>query len=161
LPSTRSNTKYIVTERSPDVPWDVPTFRDPDARFYLKAQVGGWELGTEACWRSIPRDLGPELFDPGCDRFEPLAEGAARRIPVVGELGIRTWVNGPIPFSPDAEPLIGITEDLDDLFHCCGFSAGIAAAGGAGHAITNRIVDGDPGWISGRSMCGGSTLPTM
>jgi glycine/D-amino acid oxidase-like deaminating enzyme len=44
-------------------------------------------------------------------------------------------VNGPIPFSPDAEPLMGVTEDLDNLFHCCGFSAGIAAVSGAGHAM--------------------------
>jgi glycine cleavage system aminomethyltransferase T len=62
-----------------------------------------------------------------------------------GELGIQTWINGPIPFSPDAEPLMGVTEDLDNLFHCCGFSAGIAAAGGAGLAMAAWIIDGDPG----------------
>ena len=40
---------------------------------------------------------------------------------------------------------MGVTEDLDNLFHCCGFSAGIAAAGGAGQAMANWIIDGDPG----------------
>ena len=40
---------------------------------------------------------------------------------------------------------MGLTEDLDNLFHCCGFSAGIAAAGGAGDAMANWIIDGDPG----------------
>jgi 4-methylaminobutanoate oxidase (formaldehyde-forming) len=40
---------------------------------------------------------------------------------------------------------MGITEDLDNMFHCCGFSAGIAAGGGAGWALANWIVDGDPG----------------
>jgi sarcosine dehydrogenase len=54
-------------------------------------------------------------------------------------------VNGPIPFSPDAEPLLGVTEDTDNLYHCCGFSAGIAAAGGAGLAMAAWIIDGDPG----------------
>lgn len=142
--------QYVVTEKTDGIPRDLPTFRDPDARFYLKPEagalvVGGWEEGTRACWRTIPRDLGPELFAPNHDRFEGLAEGASNRIPVMGELGIRTWVNGPIPFSPDAEPLMGLTEDLDNLFHCCGFSAGIAAAGGAGRAMANWIVDGDPG----------------
>ncbi len=142
--------QYVVTEKTDDVPRDLPTFRDPDARFYLKPEagalvIGGWEEGTKACWRSIPRDLGPELFAPNHDRFEGLAEGAAHRVPVFGELGIQTWVNGPIPFSPDAEPMMGLTEDLDNLFHCCGFSAGIAAAGGAGNALANWIVDGDPG----------------
>jgi glycine/D-amino acid oxidase-like deaminating enzyme len=54
-------------------------------------------------------------------------------------------VNGPIPFSPDGEPVVGLTDDVDNLFHCCGFSAGIAAAGGAGEALAGWIVEGDPG----------------
>ena len=142
--------QYVVTEKTNDIPRDLPTFRDPDARFYLKPEagaldIGGWEEGTRACWRTIPYDLGPELFPPNHERFEGLAEGAARRIPLFGDLGIHTWVNGPIPFSPDAEPVMGLTEDLDNLFHCCGFSAGIAAAGGAGDAMANWIIDGDPG----------------
>lgn len=142
--------QYVVTEKSDDLPADLPTFRDPDARFYLKPEagalvVGGWETGTKACWRTIPRDIGPELFAPNHDRFEGLAEGAAHRLPAFGDMGIHTWVNGPIPFSPDAEPIMGRTEDIDNLIHCCGFSAGIAAAGGAGAAMANWIIDGDPG----------------
>ena len=141
--------QYVVTEKT-DLPADLPTFRDPDARFYLKPEagalvVGGWEEGTRACWRTIPRDLGPDLFPANHERFEGLAEGATHRLPAFGEMGIHTWVNGPIPFSPDAEPMIGLTEDVDNLFHCCGFSAGIAAAGGAGDALANWIIDGDPG----------------
>ncbi|MGH3357968.1 MAG: NAD(P)/FAD-dependent oxidoreductase, partial [Nocardioidaceae bacterium] len=101
--------QYVVTEKTDDIPRDLPTMRDPDARFYLKPEagalvIGGWEQGTRACWRQIPRDLGPELFAPDHDRFAPLAEGAAHRVPAFGDLGIQTWVNGPIPFSPDAEP---------------------------------------------------------
>jgi glycine cleavage system aminomethyltransferase T/glycine/D-amino acid oxidase-like deaminating enzyme len=142
--------QYVVTDKSDGIPRDLPTFRDPDARFYLKPEagalvIGGWEEGTRACWRTIPYDLNAELFKPAHERFEGLAEGAAHRVPLFGELGIRTWVNGPIPFSPDAEPVMGLTEDLDNLFHCCGFSAGIAAAGGAGHAMASWIIDGDPG----------------
>ncbi|MEO6822544.1 MAG: FAD-dependent oxidoreductase [Candidatus Nanopelagicales bacterium] len=142
--------QYVVTEPSAAIPAGLPTFRDPDARFYLKPEgsallVGGWEDGTRVCWRTVPRELGAELFAPNHDRFTPLAQGATNRVPLFENLGIRTWVNGPIPFSPDAEPLMGLTEDLDNLFHCCGFSAGIAAAGGAGQALASWIVDGDPG----------------
>ncbi|MGK2881265.1 MAG: FAD-dependent oxidoreductase [Mycobacterium sp.] len=142
--------QYVVTEKSAELPANLPTFRDPDARFYLKPEagalvVGGWELGTKACWRTIPRDLGPELFAPNPDRFETIADGAANRLPAFGDMGIQTWINGPIPFSPDAEPLMGLTEDIDNLYHCCGFSAGIAAAGGAGAALADWIVGGDPG----------------
>ncbi|MGO9910880.1 MAG: GcvT family protein [Acidimicrobiales bacterium] len=142
--------QYVVTEKSADLPRDMPTFRDPDGRFYLKPEagallVGGWEDGSRAPWKAIPRDFGPELFAPDHDRFGPLAEAASRRVPYFGEAGIQTIVNGPIPFSPDAEPVMGVTEDLDNMFHCCGFSAGIAAAGGAAWAVANWIIDGDPG----------------
>jgi sarcosine dehydrogenase len=142
--------QYVVTEKRADIPADLPTLRDPDARFYLKPEagalvIGGWEDGTRAPWHTIPRDLGPELFAPNEERFEPLGMAAGQRIPLFAEIGIQTWVNGPIPFSPDAEPLLGVTEDLDNLFHCCGFSAGIAAAGGAGQAMAGWIIDGDPG----------------
>ena len=142
--------QYVVTEQIDGLPADLPTLRDPDARFYVKPEtgglvVGGWEDGSRVPWRPIPADLGPELFPPDHDRFAPLAEACAQRIPVFADVGLRTWINGPIPFSPDAEPLMGVTEDLDNLFHCCGFSAGIAAAGGAGHAMAGWIIDGDPG----------------
>ncbi len=142
--------QYVVTERIGELPPDLPTFRDPDARFYAKPEtgglvVGGWEDGSRVPWRPIPADLGPELFPPDYERFAPLAEACAARIPAFADAGIRSWVNGPIPFSPDAEPLLGVTDDLDNLFHCCGFSAGIAAAGGAGDAMAGWIIDGDPG----------------
>jgi glycine cleavage system aminomethyltransferase T/glycine/D-amino acid oxidase-like deaminating enzyme len=142
--------QYVVTEKSEAIPADLPTFRDPDARFYLKPDagaliVGGWEDGTRSPWHRIPIDLGDVLFPPNHERFQLIAEQAANRIPIFGDLGIQSWINGPIPFSPDAEPLMGITEDLDNLYHCCGFSAGIAAAGGAGYAMANWILDGDPG----------------
>lgn len=142
--------QYVVTERRPDISADLPTLRDPDARVYLKPEsgalvVGGWEQGTRAPWKEIPADFGPELFSPDHERFAPLAEATANRIPAFGELGIQSWINGPIPFTPDGEPLIGRADEVANLFHCCGFSAGIAGAGGAGAAVANWIAEGDPG----------------
>jgi len=142
--------QYLVTEKSERIPRDLPTFRDPDGRFYVKPEasalaIGGWEDGTRAPWRTIPRELDAHLFEENVERFAPLGEQVTKRLPYFGDVGIHTWVNGPIPFTPDAEPLMGITEDFDNLFHCCGFSSGIAAAGGAGIAMANWVVDGDPG----------------
>lgn len=142
--------QYVVTERSAALPPDLPTLRDPDHRFYLKPEtgalaIGGWEEGTRAPWRRVPKGLGPELFEPNYERFSAIHEGVSKRIPAAAELGIASFVNGAIPFSPDAEPLLGVTGEFDNFFHCCGFSAGVAAAGGAGWAMANWIVDGDPG----------------
>jgi sarcosine dehydrogenase len=142
--------QYVVTEQIAGLPAGLPTLRDPDARIYVKPEpgallLGGWEDGTLVPWPVPPDDLGPELFPANHQRFAPLADAATARIPAFGTAGIRTWVNGPIPFTPDAEPLIGRDGRLANLLHCCGFSAGIAAAGGAGQAIAGLIVDGDPG----------------
>jgi 4-methylaminobutanoate oxidase (formaldehyde-forming) len=72
-------------------------------------------------------------------------EGASDRIPVLGELGVRSVVNGPIPISADGEPVMGLAGDLDNFFLACGFTSGIAASGGAGRAMANWILEGDPG----------------
>jgi 4-methylaminobutanoate oxidase (formaldehyde-forming) len=140
--------QYVVTGPIAGLPPDSPTLRDPDARIYLKPEaggllIGGWEDGTRMPWPVPPDNFGPELFPPDHQRFEPLALAAAGRIPAFADAGIRTWVNGPIPFTPDAEPLIGRDGTLANLIHCCGFSAGIAAAGGAAQAVAGLITEGD------------------
>jgi 4-methylaminobutanoate oxidase (formaldehyde-forming) len=143
--------QYMVTEKAIDLPPGVPTFRDPDRIFYLKPDigafaVGGWEKGAPACWpEGVPFEFGRELFAPDMDRFLPIAEAAAERLPVLNEVGIRTVINGPIPVSADGEPVMGPAPELDNLFVACGFTAGIAAAGGAGAAMARWIQDGDPG----------------
>ena len=45
-------------------------------------------------------------------------------------------INGPIPVSADGEPLMGLAPDLDNFYVACGFTAGIAASGGAGLAMS-------------------------
>ena len=142
--------QYVVTGQIAGLPAGLPTLRDPDARIYVKPEpgallLGGWEEGTRMPWPEPPDEFGPELFPPNHEQFEPLADAAVHRIPSFATAGVRAWVNGPIPFTPDAEPLIGQDARLTNLVHCCGFSAGIAAAGGAGEAIAGLIVDGDPG----------------
>ena len=41
------------------------------------------------------------------DRLAEFFEPAMHRLPVLGELGMRTIINGPIPISPDGEPIMG------------------------------------------------------
>ncbi len=143
--------QYFVTEKTARIPAGLPSLRDPDASFYVKPEtgalaVGGWESNTRP-WgaKGIPSDFGPELLQPDYDRFAPLAEAACARIPVLGEIGIRQMINGPIPITADGEPVIGLSPELDNFYLCCGFTSGIAASGGAGWVISNWIVDGDPG----------------
>jgi 4-methylaminobutanoate oxidase (formaldehyde-forming) len=143
--------QYFVTQKTNRIPARLPTLRDPDADIYVKPEpgalaVGGWEPNTRS-WGAggIAPDFGPELLPPDFDRFSPLAEKAAERIPLLNEVGIRQMVNGPIPITADGEPIIGLSPELDNFYLCCGFTSGIAASGGAGWVMANWIVDGDPG----------------
>lgn len=143
--------QYFLTEKKLELPKTLPTLRDPDKNFYLKPDIGsfaigGWEDGTRGCWRSRPPfAFGRELFPENLERLELFALPCAERLPVLNEIGIQTVINGPIPVSADGEPIMGLAPELDNLFVACGFTAGIAASGGAGEAMANWILDGDPG----------------
>ncbi len=75
---------------------------------------------------------------------------------MLNEVGIRTVINGPIPVSADGEPVMGVADGIENLFIACGFTAGIAASGGAGLAMANWIATGDPGMDLWRSTCAAS-----
>jgi len=143
--------QYFVTEKTLEFAPDLPTLRDPDNNFYLKPDVGawaigGWEEGTQGCWRGRPPlDFGRELFASNMDRLEQFALLAADRLPILNETGIQTIINGPIPVSADGEPIMGLVPELDNFYVACGFTAGIAGSGGAGVAMANWIIEGDPG----------------
>ena len=143
--------QYFLTEKKLDFDPSLTTLRDPDLNFYLKPDtgafaIGGWEEGTRGCWRGLPPlGFGRELFAPDLERLELFAVPATLRLPVLNDIGIRTVINGPIPVSADGEPILGLAPELDNFFLACGFTAGIAASGGAGEAMANWILEGDPG----------------
>ncbi|MFL5220001.1 MAG: glycine cleavage T C-terminal barrel domain-containing protein, partial [Microvirga sp.] len=53
-------------------------------------------------------------------------------------------INGAIPISPDGEPIMGLSPQLDNFSVACGFNSGIAASGGAGNAMAQWILRGEP-----------------
>ena len=152
IPAAVVEHQYLVTEKSDLIPAGLPALRDPDGGFYAKPEpgalaIGGWEAQTR---KVNPREGFPwenerHLFDGDMDRLAEFFEPAMRRIPILGELGMRTIVNGPIPISPDGEPIMGPVPGLSNFFSACAFTSGIAASGGAGKAISNWILEGDPG----------------
>ncbi len=143
--------QYFLTEKKLTFDTGLTTLRDPDNNFYLKPDtgsfaIGGWEDGSKGCWRGEPPlDFGRELFAPNMERLELFALPAADRLPVLNEIGIQTVINGPIPVSYDGEPIMGLAPELDNFYVACGFTAGIAASGGAGLALSNMILHGDAG----------------
>ena len=151
VPAGAVEHQYMITEKSNAIPTGLPTLRDPDRIFYLKPEpgalaVGGWEKGTPTFGATgVPFSFGRELFQPNQDRLEAFLLPAAERLPILNELGIRTVINGPIPISPDGEPIMGLAPERDNFYVACGFTSGIAASGGAGKAMAEWIVEGAPG----------------
>jgi 4-methylaminobutanoate oxidase (formaldehyde-forming) len=151
VPAGAVEHQYMITEKSNSIPTGLPTLRDPDNIFYLKPEpgalaVGGWEKGTPTFGAAgVPFSFGRELFQPNQDRLEAFLLPAAERLPILNELGIRTVINGPIPISPDGEPIMGLAPEGDNFYVACGFTSGIAASGGAGKAMAEWIVEGEPG----------------
>jgi len=150
IPAAALEHQYMVTEPMKERNPKLPTLRDPDRNFYLKPEVGGfavggWEMGTPPFHPAgVPFEFAQELLPPNMDRFEEIALATAERIPVFGELGLKQLINGPIPVSPDGEPIMGRAVERDNVFVACGFTSGIAAAGGAGRAMAEWIVQGYP-----------------
>ncbi len=148
IPAAALEHQYVVTEPMKSRDPKLPTLRDPDKNFYLKPEVGGfavggWEMGTPSFHANgVPFDFAQQLLPPNMERFEEIALATAERIPAFGELGLKQLINGPIPVSPDGEPIMG--QVSDNVFVACGFTSGIAAAGGAGRAMAEWIVQGYP-----------------
>ncbi len=143
---------YVVTDAIEGVHPDLPIMRDPDGWTYFKEEVGGLVVGgfePEAKpWRSpdtIPHPFEFQLLEEDWEHFSMLMDEALRRIPALGDTGIRKFYNGPESFTPDNQFVMGEAPGLRGYFVCAGLnSVGIASAGGAGRALAEWIVEGEP-----------------
>ena len=150
VPSLALEHQYLVTDPIPDMPKGMPTLRDPDLLVYYKPEVrgiavGGYEPDTRPFGdRGIPKTFAQELLPGNFDRFEQLATMAAKRTPILEKVGVRQLINGPIPYSADADFIMGKSPELDNAYVAAGFLYGIAAGGGAGRMMAEWIVEGEP-----------------
>jgi len=143
---------YVVSEQIPGVNRQTPILRDPDGFVYFKEEVGGLVMGSlepnALPWVSsseIPEPFQFRLLNENWDHFAPMLENAVHRVPALGEVGIKKLINGPESFTPDNSFILGETPEVANLFVAAGFnSGGIANAGGAGLALAEWILSGEP-----------------
>jgi len=142
---------YIVTEKMEGVPRDLPVMRDPDGYIYFKEEVGGLLMGGfEPVAKPWEKDVIPDDFEFGMlpddwDQFQILMDNALIRVPQLAKTGIKTFMNGPESFTPDMNYILGEAPELRGFFVGAGFnSMGIASSGGAGMALAEWIVAGEP-----------------
>jgi glycine cleavage system aminomethyltransferase T/glycine/D-amino acid oxidase-like deaminating enzyme len=143
---------YVVTEPVAGVHRDLPILRDPDGYTYVKEEVGGLVVGgfePEAKpWVApdrLPHPFEFQLLEEDWDHFSVLMESAVHRIPALESTGIRKFYNGPESFTPDNQFILGAAPEVRGFYVGAGFnSVGIASAGGAGRALAEWIVEGEP-----------------
>jgi sarcosine dehydrogenase len=142
---------YIVTGRIEGVHPDLPVLRDPDGYIYVKEEVGGLLMGGfEPVAKPWGMDGIPENFEFGMlpddwDQFQVLMENALVRLPALETAEIKTFMNGPESFTPDNNFIMGEAPELKNFYVAAGFnSIGIASGGGAGRALAEWIMQGEP-----------------
>jgi glycine cleavage system aminomethyltransferase T/glycine/D-amino acid oxidase-like deaminating enzyme len=142
--------QYLFTEPIEGVEPTLPQLRDPDNLVYFREEVGGLCMGgyerNPASWGldGIPPDFNGKLLAPDMPRFEPIMEGAIRRVPAMADARVSRIINGPEAFTPDNEFILG-QSDVHGFWVAAGFCAhGIAGAGGIGRQMASWIVDGEP-----------------
>jgi glycine cleavage system aminomethyltransferase T/glycine/D-amino acid oxidase-like deaminating enzyme len=143
---------YVVTEQLDGVSRSMPILRDPDGYTYFKEEVGGLVVGgfePEAKpWLApdaLPHPFEFQLLDEDWEHFAILMQNAVLRIPALAEIGIKKFYNGPESFTPDNQFILGEAPALRNFFVGAGFnSVGIATAGGAGRALAEWVVNGEP-----------------
>ena len=142
---------YVVTEPVEGAHGKLPVMRVMDECAYYKEDAGKILLGAfepkAKPWGmdGIPDDFAFTELPEDFDHFQPILEAAMRRVPALQTVGIRKFFNGPESFTPDQRYLLGETPDVRGLFVAAGFnSIGIQSAGGAGMALAEWIVGGEP-----------------
>ncbi len=135
----------------------LPLLRDVDSSYYLRQEKFGFNLGPyerkgRAHWVDssdpLPEDFSFQLFPDDLERLEWYIEDAMARVPLLGQAGISKVINGPIPYTPDGNPLIGAMPGVPNAYEACVFTFGIAQAGGAGKLLAELITEGGTEWDS-------------
>ena len=159
LPVLAMEHMYLLTEDMPEVVafnessgLEVPHCVDFDGELYLRQEGNGMLMGTyeKACkpWspKETPWDFGHELLPEDIDRIAPSLEVGFEHFPAFQKAGIKQIINGPFTFAPDGNPLIGPIKGLRGYWCACGVMAGFSQGGGVGFALSNWMIEGDPGF---------------
>jgi len=151
VPVQAAEHMYVVTEPVAGLPAPCPIVRDLDGGIYVKEDagklvLGGFEPAAKPWDPAGPSGDTPFLMLPeDWDQFEPFLEAGLNRLPVLETTGIQHFMNGPEGFTPDTKQVMGEAPNLKGFYVAAGFnSIGIVSSAGAGRALAEWIVAGEP-----------------
>jgi 4-methylaminobutanoate oxidase (formaldehyde-forming) len=142
---------YVVTESLDLVRPDLPVLRDADGYVYIKEDAGKLLVGSfEPQGKPLPMERLPaeqrfiELQEDW-DHFELPFTKAMELLPPLKTAGIARFMNGPESFTPDLLFALGEAPGCPRCYVAAGFnSEGVEFAPGAGRALAEWIVAGEP-----------------
>ena len=153
LPILAMEHQYLITEQIPALKGQKEQLHciDFEGEIYLREERGAMLMGTYeragVPWSPVetPWDFGQNLLPNDLERIAPSLEVGFEHFPTLGEAGIKKVVNGPFTFAPDGNPLVGPVKGLRNFWVACGVMAGFSQGGGVGLALSQWMVEGDPG----------------
>ena len=153
LPILAMEHQYLITEDLPELVGQKEQLHciDFEGEIYMRQERGGMLMGTYeragVPWspRTTPWDFGQDLLPNDLERIAPSLEVGFAHFPALSTAGIRKVVNGPFTFAPDGNPLVGPVRGLRNFWVACGVMAGFSQGGGVGLALSQWMVEGDPG----------------
>lgn len=143
---------YAVTDKHEQITADLPVLRDHDKCAYYREDAGALLVGAfeknarawgqqgiaaDFCFDELPGHMEEQLM--------PVLEDAMERVPLLGELGWRTFFCGPESFTPDDQFHLGEAPEVRGYFVAAGLnSVGIQSSGGLGKACAEWMHQGHP-----------------
>ena len=162
LPMVVMSHQYMLFDNLPEIEaWSkeaghkLPLLRDVDSSYYLRQEKYGFNLGPyerncRAHWVTpddpFPEDFSFQLYPDDLGRLEWHIEDAMARVPLLENAALTNVINGPIPYTPDGNPLIGPMPGVQNAFEACVFTFGICQGGGAGKVLAEWITEGATEW---------------
>lgn len=144
---------YLVTEEVPEFVahgTEMPVMRDNRVAGYIRQEqtaglIGIYEhRGAESVWDDgVPWEAENPLFPADYDKIAPWLEEAFARVPVLGEVGIKSVIHGAITHTTDGHMLLGPAPGVKNYWLNTGSSIGLAWGPGAGRELARWIVHGE------------------
>jgi glycine cleavage system aminomethyltransferase T/glycine/D-amino acid oxidase-like deaminating enzyme len=154
LPIVALQHQYVVTEQLEEVgalERELPVLRDPEHSYYVRQEGGALLVGPfernppPFAPEGVPNDFEGRLLPGNLDQIMDVLLGAAKRVPLLADAGLKTVVNGPDGYTPDGHCLMGEAAGRRGYYVLAGFSIfGIVFGGGAGAHLAEWIAEGQP-----------------
>ena len=138
IPVSPIRRQWFVTDSIPTLPDEFPFVIDFSQSLYFHREGSGLLSGMSNPSEIIGKD---QSIDPEWELKH--IEAAVKRLPILGNTGIRTRQAGLYEMTPDAHPIIGSTP-VDGFYLLTGFSGhGFMQGPVCGKLIAEILIDGD------------------